>query len=156
MSNEAILSKEFESLKKDLIALYDAKGIRSSGKWADSLEVVTEENQAILYGEEYSQQLETGRKSGRFPPLNDIKKWILEKGIFTTALQTITLSSLAFLIARKIANEGWKREKYGGVELISTVITADRMQKIINEVGNVMLVQISTEIITLINELEPA
>lgn len=156
MSNEAVLSKEFESLKKDLIALYDAKGMRSSGKWADSLEVVTEENQAILYGEEYSQQLETGRKAGRFPPLNDIKKWILEKGIFTTALQTITLSSLAFLIARKIANEGWKREKYGGVELISTVITADRMQKIINEVGNVMLVQISTEIITLINELEVA
>lgn len=156
MSNEAVLSKEFESLKKDLIALYDAKGMRSSGKWADSLEVVTEENQAILYGEEYSQQLETGRKAGRFPPLNDIKKWILEKGIFTTALQTITLSSLAFLIARKIANEGWKREKYGGVELISTIITADRMQKIINEVGNVMLVQISTEIITLINELEVA
>jgi hypothetical protein len=154
--NEEILSIEFESIKKDLIALYDAKGMRSSGKWADSLEVVTKENQAILYGEEYSQQLETGRKAGGFPPLKDIEKWILEKGIFTTALQTIKLSSLAFLIARKIANEGWKREKHGGVELISTVITARRMQKVIDEVGNVMLVQISTEIITLIKELEPA
>lgn len=154
--NKEILSAEFEAIKKDLIALYDAKGMRSSGKWAESLEVVAVENQAILYGEEYSQQLETGRKAGRFPPLNDIKKWILEKGVFTTALQTIKLSSLAFLIARKIANEGWKREKYGGVELISSVITAERMQKVIDEVGNVTLVQISTEIITLINELEVA
>lgn len=156
MSNKQILSQEFESLKADLIKLYDAKGMRSSGKWADSLEVIANENTVVLIGEEYSQQLETGRKEGRFPPIADIKKWILDKGVFTSALQNISLSSLAFLIARKIANNGWKRERFGGVELISSVVTGERMQKIIDEVGNVMMVQISSEIITLINELEAA
>lgn len=154
MSNKQILSQEFEALKADLIKLYDAKGMRSSGKWADSLEVIADENTVVLMGEEYSQQLETGRKEGRFPPIADIKKWILDKGVFNSALQKISLSSLAFLIARKIANNGWKRERFGGVELISSVVTAERMQKIIDEVGNVMMVEISSEIITLINELE--
>jgi hypothetical protein len=156
VSNKQILSQEFESLKIDLIKLYDAKGMRASGKWADSLEVIANENTVVLMGEEYSQQLETGRKEGRFPPIADIKKWILDKGVFASALQNISLSSLAFLIARKIANNGWKRERFGGVELISSVITGERMQKIIDEVGNVMMVQISSEIITLINELEAA
>lgn len=152
--NKQILSQEFEALKADLIRLYDAKGMRSSGKWADSLEVIADENTVVLMGEEYSQQLETGRQAGKFPPIADIKKWILDKGIFNSALQKISLSSLAFLIARKIANNGWKRERFGGVELISSVVTAERMQKIIDEVGNVMMVEISTQIITLINELE--
>lgn len=156
MSNKQILSQEFEALKADLIKLYDAKGMRSSGKWADSLEVIADENTVVLMGEEYSQQLETGRQAGKFPPIADIKKWILDKGVFNSALQKISLSSLAFLIARKIANNGWKRERFGGVELISSVVTAERMQKIIDEVGNVMMVEISTEIITLINELEAA
>ena len=150
----SILSEQFELMKADLIDLYDAKGMRSSGKWADSLEVVSSENNVKLLGEEYSQQLETGRQHGRFPPIADIKKWIIEKGVFTSALQTISISSLAFLIARKIANSGWKRERFGGVELISTIITDERMQKIIDEVGAVETFKISTEIIKLIKQIE--
>ena len=143
-------------MKADLIELYDAKGMRSSGKWADSLEVIAGEDTVKLIGEEYSQQLETGRKAGKFPPISDIKKWIIDKGVFISALQTISLSSLAFLIARKIANSGWKRERFGGIELISTIVTDERIQKIIDEVGNVKIIQVTTEIIRLINELEKA
>lgn len=143
-------------MKADLIELYDAKGMRSSGKWADSLEVIAGEDTVKLIGEEYSQQLETGRQAGKFPPIADIKKWIIDKGVFNSALQNISLSSLAFLIARKIAKNGWKRELFGGVELISTIVTDERMQKIINEVGNAKIIQVSTEIINLIKELEAA
>ena len=74
-------------------------------------------------------------------------------GIFASALQTITLSSLAFLIARKIANEGWKRERFGGVELISTVVTPERIQMIIDEVGAVETMKLVTEIKGMFNEL---
>ena len=154
MSNQLILSEQFELLKDDLIALYDAKGMRSSGKWADSLEVIAGEDTVKLIGEEYSQQLETGRQPGKFPPIADIKKWIIDKGVFATALQTISLSSLAFLIARKIAKNGWKRERFGGIELISSIVTDERIQKIIDEVGNAQIIRVSTEIIKLINELE--
>lgn len=154
--SQQILSEQFELMKADLIELYDVKGMRSSGKWADSLEVIAGEDTVKLIGEEYSQQLETGRQAGRFPPIADIKKWIIDKGVFNSALQTISLSSLAFLIARKIAKNGWKRERFGGVELIITIVTDERIQKIINEVGNAKIIQVSSEIMTLINELETA
>lgn len=155
-----ILSKQFDLLKEDLIKAYDAKGMRASGKFADSLEVQTFETElgykAILWGEDYAQQLETGRQSGKFPPMEMINKWINDKGVFTQALQTISISSLAFLIGRKIAREGWKRQGYGGVNLISEVVTDERLQMIIDEVGAVQTMRFSDEIIRLINELEVA
>ena len=154
--NSIILSHQFEKLKEDLIKAYDEKGMRSSGKWANSLEVIAVENSVKLMGEEYSQQLETGRQAGQFPPIQAIKQWIIDKGVFGSILQEISLSSLAFLIARKIANEGWKRERFGGVNLVSEVVTDERIQSIIDEVGAVMMVQYTTELVILINELQAA
>lgn len=153
MSSKQILSKEFESLKSDLIQAYDRKGMRASGNFADSLEVVTTDTNAILYGSDYSQQLETGRSAGKFPPINAIEKWIDDKNISARLNGEITKSQLAYLIARKIAREGWKREGYGGVELISEVVTDERIQKIIDEVGEYYAVTVSTDIIKLIKEL---
>lgn len=147
-----VLSKEFEALKKDLILAYDAKGMRASGKFADSLEVRVEGLTAQLWGENYAQQLETGRKSGKFPPIDAIKKWIEDKGIASRIQGNISVSSLAFLIARKIAREGWKREQFGGVELISQVVTDQRMQKIIDEVGVEQALKYTTEITKMIQE----
>ncbi len=152
MSKE-ILSTEFEFLKLDLIEAYDAKGMRSSGKWADSLEVESEINRVVLWGLEYSQQLETGRQPGKQPPTSVIEQWIYDKGIANQIEGKITVSSLAYLIARKIGREGWKREEYGGVELISEIVTEQRLQKIIDQVGEVKLIEYSTEIFNLINEM---
>lgn len=147
-----VLSKEFEALKNDLIRAYDAKGMRASGKFADSLEVRVEGLTAQLWGEDYAQQLETGRKLGKFPPIDAIKKWIEDKGIASRIQGEISVSSLAFLIARKIAREGWKREQFGGIELISQVVTDQRMQKIIDEVGVEQALKYTTEITKMIEE----
>jgi hypothetical protein len=149
--SSAVLSKEFEALKADLITAYDAKGMRASGKFADSLEVRVDGFKAQLWGESYAQQLETGRQAGKFPPIDAIKQWIVDKGIANRIEGQISISSLAFLIARKIAREGWKREQFGGVELISEVITEQRIQKIIDEVGAEQALKYTTEIITLTN-----
>ena len=152
MSN--LLSKEFEEIRKDLITAYDQKGMRASGKFAESLEVVqVNANRVQLLGEDYAQQLETGRLAGKFPPIAPIEQWIKDKGIAQRIEGQITVSSLAFLIARKIAREGWKREGYGGVELISEVITNERMQKIIDNVGAEKAIEFSTQIVGLINDL---
>ena len=148
-----ILSREFELLKRDLIASYDAKGMRASGNWADQLEVYTDENRAILFGEDYTQQLETGRKAGKFPPLKMIEQWVEDKGILNNLQGNISKSSLVFLIARKIAREGWNRERFGGVDLISEIVTEERLQKIIEEVGEAKLIEFTAEIIFLIKEL---
>ena len=148
-----VLSKQFELLKDDLIKAYDAKGMRASGKFAETLEVKVQGLTAQLWGEDYSQQLETGRKSGRFPPIDAIEQWIKDKGIANKIQGQISISSLAFLIARKIAKEGWKRQEYGGVELISSVVTDERIQKIIDDVGAEQAMIYTTEIITMVNEL---
>lgn len=148
-----LLEKEFEVLRDELIAKYDEKKMRASGAWADSLEVISFEDRVQLLGEEYTQQLETGRKPGRFPPMQDIKDWIQAKGVFSAALATISLSSLAFLIARKIANSGWARESYGGVELVSEVVTDARIQAIIDKVGAETVALYTDEII---KNLKPA
>lgn len=148
-----VLSKQFELLKDDLIKAYDAKGMRASGKFAETLEVKVQGLTAQLWGEDYSQQLETGRKSGRFPPIDAIEQWIKDKGIANKIQGKISISSLAFLIARKIANEGWKRQEYGGVELISSVVTDERIQKIIDEVGAEQAMIYTTEIITMVKQI---
>ena len=148
-----VLSKEFELLKEDLIKAYDAKGMRASGKFAESLEVRVNGLTAQLWGESYAQQLETGRRAGSFPPISAIEQWIKDKGIASRIQGEISISSLAFLIARKIAQRGWKREEYGGVELISEVVTDVRIQKIIDEVGVEQAMIYSTEIIKLTKQL---
>lgn len=155
MSKE-VLSQEFELLKQDLIEAYDRKGMRASGDWANSIETQIEENRAILLGLKYSQQLETGRKSGKQPPRQVIEDWIVNKGIAQRIQGQISISSLAYLIGRKIAREGWKREGFGGVGLISEIITDERLQRILDEVGGARLIAYSSEIIQLVRELETA
>lgn len=131
------LTEEFNLLKAELIKKYDEKGMRASGNWADSLEVnVTGGLVATLIGEKYSEQLEYGRKSGKQPPSQVIEQWIRDKGIMQKITGKISISSLAFLIARKIGREGWRREGYGGVELISEVVTPERIQQIIDRVSD--------------------
>jgi len=150
MNSEQILLKEFDALRLDLIKAYDAKGMRASGKWANSLEVQVSPFNAVITGLNYSQQLETGRRAGGFPPISSIEQWIRDKGI--TPIE-ISISSLAFLIARKIAREGWNRQGYGGVDLISEVVTDKRIQSIIDKVGEVTMFEFSTDIIKMIKEI---
>jgi hypothetical protein len=151
--NETLIS-EFEKLKIDLIKAYDSKGMRASGKFANSLEVVSTAFSVKLLGEDYAQQLETGRQAGRYPPINAIIQWINDKGIAQRIQNEISVSSLAFLIARKIAREGWKRQGFGGVNLISDVVTPQRMQNIIDIYGDKVAIDYTTEIVKLIKEIE--
>ena len=120
--------------------------MRASGEFERELEVRSEPLQATLLGAEHSEQLEYGRgKTGSSattsaePLIEKIKKWIVQKGsIIARITKEITIGSLAFLITRKIHREGWDRAKHGGVGLISRVITEQRMQSIIDKIGNEM------------------
>jgi hypothetical protein len=131
----SILKEEFDLIKADLIKRYNEKGMRASGNWANTLEVQVKGISAQLIGEKYSEQLEFGRKAGKQPPSKAIEQWIRDKGLASRIEGKISISSLAFLIARKIAREGWRRQSYGGVELISEVVTPERIQAIIDRVS---------------------
>lgn len=138
-----ILNKEGEAIIEDLTAKYIELGMRSSGKWSRSLEteVIETDTGAILRikGTKYTIQLVEGRKPGRFPPIQAILDWIDAKRIVP---QGITKSSLAYLIARKIATEGTDYFKQGGTDLISDVINPARVEKIIEKVGDNYLVEL--------------
>ena len=136
--SKAIFDIEFNSLMEDLKKEHLRLGMKASGDWIDSLEVSTTDVSGTLKGNSYSEQLETGRSKGKFPPIESIKKWIVDKGIINNIKGNITISSLAFLIARKISKQGWKRQGHGGVNLISNIVTDKRMQDIINKIGSSM------------------
>jgi len=153
MTTTEILQQEFEALRDDLIAKYDELGMRTTGNWADSLEVVVSENKAVILGVPYSQQLESGRVPGKQPPSQVIEQWIKDKGIASRIEGKISISSLAYLIARKIGREGWKREDHGGVELVSQVVTPERIQSILDRISDIYVTDFTND---LINYLQAA
>lgn len=136
MSNQLdILKKEFDKLSSELTDRHNELGMRASGNWVQEKIVEATESGTVvsarIIGEKYTEQLQFGRKPGKFPPIASIEQWINDKGI----VPDIPVRSLAFLIARKIANEGTKYFKQGGTDLIDSVVTADRIDSIIDKVG---------------------
>jgi hypothetical protein len=59
----------------------------------------------------YFTVLETGRKPGKRPPISVIEQWIKDKPIIPDGIST---KSLAFLIAKKIGEEGSLLHREGG------------------------------------------
>lgn len=152
--SEEALAKEFKKLRALLINNYDAKRMRASGSWAKELEDRSEGLSASIWGLPYTEQLEHGRiptssspKTGPVTLRQAIEDWIDEKNI--KPKDDISTSSLAFLIARKIHREGWNREKYNGLDLISEVITPAYIQSIIDKVSDFQIAEFSSEIINI-------
>lgn len=140
MTTKQIFQVEFDKLMKDIGAEYERLGMKASGEFKEELEVQVTSSTGKLLGLPYAEQLDEGRKKttggGDGAVLRAIKKWIVDKGVVNNIKGNISVSSLAFLITRKIHREGWKREGFGGVNLISNIITDRRMQDIIDKIGN--------------------
>lgn len=132
MNQEQILNDEFQNLRKEIVDRYDALGLRASGEFERELQIDQRGLSISLYGASYTEQLVNGREPGRFPPIEAIEAWIGYKGIQAV---DISVSSLAFLIARKIAREGTEIFKQGGTDLIDSIVTPERIQSIIDKVS---------------------
>jgi len=148
--SEKIFEEEFESLKNDLANKYRELGMKASGEWEAELEVEAGDDFGRVIGLPYTEQLEKGReptsRGGDGSLLKRIEKWIIDKGIVASIEGDISISSLAYLITRKIHREGWRRENYGGVELVSSVVTPKRMQGILNRLGETLTIEFSNKI----------
>ena len=101
--------EEFDKkLIQDLRASLDAAGTTASGKTKKSLYSVTAPGSYKLWGRPFIYGLEYGRKptsgGGNGSLKTIILKWINDKGIIPK--DNISKKSLAFLIARKIHEEG--------------------------------------------------
>ncbi len=142
MTSEQVFKIEFDKLKADIGAEYERLGMRASGQFKEELEVQVTPTTGKILGLPYALQLDEGRKpttsGGDGKLLKAIKKWVVDKGVVNNIKGDISVSSLAFLITRKIHREGWKREGHGGVNLVSNIVTDKRMQDIIDKIGNAM------------------
>jgi hypothetical protein len=138
--------------KKDLVANYDKMGLRNTGAWEKALEsdlVVSGGNyKATILGASYTGALENGRKPNSnqanlkawvgWAGSTFLKDWVKRKG----------LNISPFAIAWKIGREGItvpNRFNAGG--LVSNVITKDSIEKLIKEVGMVMLGDLKSDVI---------
>lgn len=157
-STKKIFSDELEKLKNDLIDKHNELKMRASGDWEQTLEVEVKQStgglKGIIKGLDYSTYMQRGRAGGAMPPLQAIEQWIINKGLKPLEDKMKT-SSLAFLIARKIAREGTKRFQAGGTPpFIEAVITPERVQQIVDKVGYEYLSAITSDILNLFDNFK--
>lgn len=115
-------------------------GIRSripnvTGQSAQSLGYrIDAEGLTIFSSMKYFTVLETGRKPGKRPPISVIEQWIKDKPIASD----INPRSLAFLIARKIGEEGSLLYRQGGKSGVISESINDKViqEKLINTISN--------------------
>lgn len=136
-----------ERLKNDIknkpVTKYGA--VNASGKLYDSIryEVVNNGETLRVYAEDYIDYLVYGRRNGKFPPRDAIRKWIDDKGLEPVG---ISKDSLAFLIARKIAREGTTIFQQGGSTLLSDIITDNLIRETRDKLEDELYVMIKAEL----------
>jgi len=124
-SQEGILKEEMESIKRDIIALYESSGKKVSGEFLEGLEVSQNGSSTTLKGYTYL----AGRAAGRMPPIQKIEAWVNAKGISAVGKAS---TSLAWAIAKKIAAEGTSPENH--LAIYDKIITPQRIDSIIEKV----------------------
>jgi hypothetical protein len=112
VTNRELISQFLEAIRKDIIAEHIAQGQRASGRTLESFEVSSGNNSGQLLAADYVGVLEDGRRSGKVPSnfAAIIQEWMKAKGILNVPNQ----GRIAFLIARKISQEGTKLFRSGG------------------------------------------
>lgn len=154
-----------ESLFEDFVKQYEKLGMKATGRWKKELdyEVLLPAGKLIgkVTGAHYTHYLVKGRKPGKMPPTKAIKLWIIARGIkskdrrksaneIADAVRQIREKgrkpgkmpySLAYAIARQIGEKGTKYFQQGGTNLISAVLTPQRIDLILKDVGDAVLLE---------------
>ena len=141
------VQKWLDDSKAKIIANYNRDNMRASGSFEKSLRNEIKETPgrliATMVGAHHSLFVDQGRNSGKRPPISAILQWIEDKRIVPT---DISKQSLAFLIARKIGNEGWKPKNTYPNGVISSVINQNEIDKLLISLSKVAKTNIRTEI----------
>lgn len=131
MSNEEIIKEELQKIVDEAVEMYNNSGKRTSGQWEKGLEIRTSSTDTTAKGELYSYGYLAGRRKGKQPPTQNILEWLEKKNIHPVE-RKMKLSSLAFLIARKIGREGTDKDRH--LLVFEEILTPERLQTIIDRV----------------------
>lgn len=145
-----------ERLKNDienkLINRVGSKGsfqspVNASGRLKDSISFKVSGYRLSVQGNDYIYYLQYGRKSGKRPPISVIRQWIDDKGIVPT---DISKDSLAYLIAKRIGEEGTTIFKAGGSDLLSSIFNEALQDSIESEFSNLIASEISSDLLKMV------
>jgi len=96
-----------EKIIKDMKSILTTKGKDASGDLLNSFKLLLEETDTLHQSEielaTHGIYVDKGRRAGRMPPADSIRKWVNEKGIRGNG---ISQESLIYLIRRKIGVRG--------------------------------------------------
>jgi len=116
MPYNELTNKYLEGLKTKIREVMFAKNLNDTSGTSESLEI--QENKLLANSEIYF--LDQGRSPGTFPPVDKIKEWMVNKlGLDAYGED----SGIAFLIGRKMKNEGSEifKDKSKGIQLDTLV-----------------------------------
>lgn len=127
-----LVSSELEALKHTVIENQKNSGQVASGRTIASMKVEVTEDGGVLWGRSPFGTLETGRKPGKVPAgfWKIIRQWMDDKGI-----QVQKPDSFAYLVARKIANEGTQLFRNGGRDDIYSPEVKDTVERVSQGIG---------------------
>lgn len=145
MSNEEILRSELEKVKDEAIQLYRSSGKRVTGNWETGNRVEADAKSARIYAFAYlAGRGRTVNGNKGEPTLRQrILEWLQNRGIRPIE-DSMRLSTLAFLIARKIHREGTDKSRHRRV--FEEILTPNRIQEIINNVGRFNIEMFTEEV----------
>lgn len=138
--------------KKDLINNYNRLGLRASGQWEQDLETQSEINSngyvVRILGSKYTGVLESGRKPNKNQ--SNIKAWVGWAGstFLKDWVQRKGINASPYAVAWKIAREGISvPNQYNAGGLVSDVMTRARIDKLIKDIGFVILGDLQSDVI---------
>ena len=143
--NKEILENEMESIKADILLMYNASGKKTFGEFERGLHVEYNGLTGVLKGYTYL----GGRRAGKQPPLKPILAWVIAKGLARVE-EKAKASSIAFLIARKIAEKGTNKENH--LQVYTKVITPERIQSILDKISSLNTNAFIQEVVTTITK----
>lgn len=130
---------------KDLVLNYIKMGLKASGAFESGLVYETTDKSIEIKAPLHARVMETGRRAGKFPPMDAILKWVQLGKIVKR--DNITDEQLAFLIARKIAREGIKvPNQYNVGKVISSILLDGRIAKLLEEIQIKELKNVEVEV----------
>lgn len=127
-----LVSSELEALKQKVIENQKNSGQVASGRTIASMKVEVTEDGGVLWGRSPFGTLETGRKPGKVPAgfWKIIRQWMDDK-----VIQVQKPDSFAYLVARKIANEGTQLFRNGGRDDIYSPEVKDTVERVSQGIG---------------------
>lgn len=143
---DKIIREEIDAILADIIKVYEQSGRKASGQFEEGLEAVYEPNKATIKGFTYLAgrgRTKSKGKPGEPTVQQQILKWLKTRGIKPFE-KKMSLNSLAFLIARKIHEEGTNRSEW--LRVYEQVITPERIDSIIRRISELNVNRIVTEI----------